>query len=126
MYYISDELMKKLDPEVQKLIIAEGELKEPEVGIEAEKPADQKTSDIADLINLEDKLPKKLTYGEEGEYEDEVMPNGKMTELPESKKNKIEDFQEAGVRGMALLKGLDKPKKPKDLVQNKEDETDLL
>jgi len=82
MYYVDDKLLEKLPDDVQKIIMKEGVKSDSE---------------------------NKVEYGDD--YEDEVDDEGKITELPEKKKNEITDFDKAGDRGLDLLMALDtKPK----------------
>lgn len=134
MYYIDNELLKKLPEESRLMIEKEGTpIEDKEEVNEGEKAAD-KLNEInpidkeevpgmekEDIVSDEFKMPKPQKYGEEGEFEDIIEKEGKIKELPNSKKNKIESFQDANIRGNALIemledKELKKKKKKLEVV----------
>ena len=160
MFYIDHELLQKLPEEVQKLIMAEGTpLKEGEMPPmkegampmlgepmpTADKPAGEKPDilppdevkksllpdeEAMSKISDENKSPRPTRYGEEGEFEDVMKEDGGINELPESKKNAIDDFGKASERGMALIEAMNKKKKAgpmkKKKIEKDEDEEEVI
>ena len=136
MYLVNKELFALLPEESRKMIEEQG-VAVPEPGAEggegAEGPAvvapttsDSPTSPDQTRENKptdETMLPKATKYGDESQFEDKLTSDGKMEELPDSKKNDITDFQSANERGNALIDELSKPKKKgkKDQEADSED-----
>jgi hypothetical protein len=137
MFYVTTELLKQLPEEARKIIETEGltqedlaampekerealmapqeagesghgEIKAPDQNEDAEPTMDQDAK-VDDSM----KLPKAMKYGAENEFEDSLTADGRMAELPESKKNEIDDFQSAQERGVSLLDKMaeEKPKR---------------
>lgn len=143
MYYITLETLNKLPQEDQKIIEDEGftmeemdkmDPKEKAALMGEDSEGDKgmegmmEPRDEIDGGKMDDSTipPKSLKYGDEAEYQDNVDEEGKMGELPESKKNAIDSFEEANRRGNALIKAMDKPmlkkKKEPDITQEELDQ----
>ncbi len=138
MYYVDTELLESLPDDVQALIKEKGVKRTSAKGRDAmmaedaahEAPASDDEAE-AEPTGLEhtatpgmgpEKLddaevaPKAVRYGPEDEYQDEVDDDGRLAELPESKKNAIRGFDDAQRRGNALIEEMfttDRPAKPK-------------
>jgi len=110
MFYIDEELLSKLPEDVQALIVKEGSA-EPIEDPDMKDMGDEAIKDIESLTDEEDlegvddeyKLPKPQKYGEEDEFEDDLLAEGGMKPYPESKKNGMTSFQDANERGNALI-----------------------
>lgn len=63
--------------------------------------------DNVDSTSLGDNK-SSMKYGDEQEYEDGLGSDGKIQELPESKKNEISNFDDATARSGALLDAMAK------------------
>ena len=109
MWIIDDDVFQALDPTVQSAISDKGtQITDPNVEDQIEQlagmPPDEEGGEGDDS--------EKLQYGDEGQYSDKVKPDGGLSELPESDKNNIKDFDQAHDRGNSLIVAVGM--KPKD------------
>lgn len=143
MYYLPTAVLQTLPEDIQKIIMTEGVTQEdmdamtpeergqlmadkgpdvaaPTVGTEAPDGASNLGEEkIDDSL----KLPKPIRYGDENQFEDELMDDGHIKELPESKKNAITDMDDAAARSQALISRPEEKKMSmKKFAENKQKE----
>lgn len=124
MFLINADLFNKLPEEAKGLVEAEGTAVDNEDTI-------KQIESLAGAVGEDES--QMMTYGNEGEYEDELDEEGGIKDLPESKKNGIKDFDQAAERGQSLIEAMHKvnPIKKKkvgddDEVETKKDEEQIV
>jgi hypothetical protein len=121
MYIINSDVFEKLPDEAKSVIEAEGKAVSDEDKISAiEKLAEVEN----DENNMDDDM-SEVKFGDEDEYSTRMDSEGRMEDMPESKKNSIKSFDDAHQRGYDLVgalaeKGLPKKKdKVEAIPENK-------
>lgn len=110
MYIINKDVFDKLPEEAQSTIEAEGKSVNDEEKI---KEIDEIAAEIEnDENNMDD-----VTYGDEDEYSAKMDADGRMEDMPESKKNEIKSFDDAHEMGNALIRKLGDMPMKKDKVE---------
>lgn len=101
MRIIQDDVFDGLPEDVQNAVDAQA------VKVDDEKKVAE-INEIANAMNDENNMDAdmadEIKYGEEDEYSNKLDAEGKIADMPESKKNSIKSFDEAWERGNALIK----------------------
>lgn len=147
MFYVTKELIKQLSPEDQDLVMENGIPMDEMEAMSPEEKSKLMGADESDVkaptteesdddlptapeekVSDESKLAKPTKYGDEDQFESNLTEDGRLEELPNSKKNAIGSFDDAADQGMALLDKLAKtpakkpmPKKKKEINQEELD-----
>ncbi len=118
MYLVDQNLFDKLSAEDKQLIESGGKAVSDEDKIEQIEAIVAENNEN----NMDDDM-SEVKYGDEEEYASKMDADGRMEDMPESKKNSFKSFDQAHEQGNALIRKLsDMPemgmKKKKDKVEN--------
>lgn len=111
MRIIQDDVFDGLPEDVQNAVDAQA------VKVDDEKKVAE-INEIANAMNDENNMDADMSdeikYGDEDEYSAKMDKDGRMAELPESKKNSFKSFDESHEAGNAFIKKMSEmPEKDK-------------